>query len=127
MRWKGSRRSTKYNAKKATCSAGHTHDSIGEAKRCDELHLMQRAGEISDLSVSPVYRFILPDGKAIKMKNGQVARYTADFQYMENGRQIVEDFKGFIARDFPLRRALFEALFPDITLRVVGLAKRKKV
>ena len=127
MRWNGSRRGTKYNAKKSTCSAGHTHDSIGEARRCDDLHLMLRAGAISDLSVSPVYRFILPDGKAIKMKNGQVARYTADFQYMENGKLILEDFKGFIARDFPLRRALFEALFPDITLRVVGLAKRKKV
>ena len=38
-----------------------------------------------------------------------------------------KDFKGFVARDFPLRRALFEALFPEITLRVVGLAKRKKV
>lgn len=127
MRWNGSRRSTKYNAKKSTCNVGHTHDSIGEARRCDDLHLMLRAGAISDLSVSPVYRFILPDGKAIKMKNGQVAHYTADFQYMENGRQIVEDFKGVVARDFPLRRALFEALFPEITLRVVGLAKRKKV
>jgi len=88
---------------------------------------MQKAGEISDLSVSPLFRFVLPDGRAIRMKNGHVARYTGDFQYMEDGRQIVEDFKGFIARDFPLRRALFEALFPDITLRVVGLAKKRKV
>lgn len=127
MRWKGSRRNTKYNAKKAGCDAGHTHDSIAEAKRCNELHVLQRAGEISNLTVSPLFRFVLPDGRAIKMKNGHVARYTGDFRYMENGREIIEEVKGFVARDFPLRRALFEALYPDLTLRVVGLAKKRKV
>jgi hypothetical protein len=39
----------KYRAIKAQCNAGHTHDSKREAVRCNELHILQAAGEITDL------------------------------------------------------------------------------
>jgi hypothetical protein len=108
----------KYNARPTHCQHGHTHASKREAKRCDELHLLQRAGEISDLEIEPVFRFVI-NGKQLKMGNGQAARYTPDFVYVENGREICEDVKGVVVRDFPLRAALFRHLFPTIELRVL--------
>lgn len=107
----------KYGAHKTDCAHGHTHDSGREARRCNDLHLLQRAGEISGLQNQPVFRFAV-EGRPVKLLNGQQARLKADFSYVENGRKIVEDVKGFIVRDFPLRAALFRALWPDIELRV---------
>jgi hypothetical protein len=109
---------SKYNARKTPCQHGHEHASKREAKRCNELHLLQRAGAISDLEYEPVFRFII-NGKPVKMGNGQIARYTPDFIYVENGQEICEDVKGFTVRDFPLRAALFRCLFPTIELRVI--------
>jgi Protein of unknown function (DUF1064) len=107
----------KYGAKKTTCVHGHKHDSRREAARCAELHLLQRAGHISALHIHPLYRFSI-NHVPIKMGNGGQASYTPDFYYIENGKMIVEDVKGFIVRDFPLRAALFRALYPDVELRV---------
>ena len=107
----------KYGAKKTTCGLGHSHDSRREAVRCIELHLLQRNGEISDLKVHPKFKFEV-NGDWLKLRNGQIAGYTADFQYIENGKLIVEDIKGMIVRDFPLRSALFRHLNPDIELRI---------
>ena len=108
-------------ARKTPCNHGHTHDSKAEAVRCNLLHLKQRAGEIIGLKVSPRFYFNV-NGREVKMRNGQVARYTGDFTYIENGKQIVEDVKaknGFVERDVPLRMAIFQACYPDIVLRVV--------
>ncbi len=110
--------SNKYGAQKATCNNGHCHDSKREAKRCDELHLLQRGGQIQALTMQPKFTFVV-DGAPIKMGNGHAAKYTPDFEYMEAGKRVVEDVKGFIVRDFPLRAALFRLLNPDIELRVV--------
>lgn len=109
---------SKYFARKTLCQSGHTHASKREAKRCDELHLLQRAGEISDLEIEPTFYFVI-NGEPIKMDNGHKAKYRPDFLYVENGQDIAEDVKGFVVRDFPLRAALFRALFPTIQLRVV--------
>ncbi len=108
---------SKYFARKTNCGNGHCHDSRREAARCDELHLLQRAGEIKSLTLQPKFLFIV-EGEPVKMGNGQTARYTPDFEYIERGRRIVEDVKGVIVRDFPLRAALFRLLNPDIELRV---------
>ena len=108
-------------ARKTVCNAGHTHYSKAEAKRCDDLHLLQSAGKIVGLKVSPRFYFSI-DGREIKMGNGQVARYTGDFTYIEGNRQVVEDVKaknGFVERDVPLRMAIFRACYPDIELRIV--------
>ena len=108
-------------ARRTICAAGHTHDSKAEAKRCDALHLLQRAGQITGLRVHPRFHFVI-DGREVKMGNGHVARYTADFTYVEGNRQRVEDVKpsgGLIERDFRLRFALAKHCFPDIDFRVV--------
>lgn len=111
-------RRNKYGAKKTQCSHGHKHDSKKEAKHCDELHLRMYAGEIAFLQVHHQFWFVI-DGKPVKHRNGRRVGYLSDFTYIENGRQIVVDVKGFAARDWPLRRAIFEALYPDWELREI--------
>ena len=108
----------KYRARKTACAQGHIHASKKEAKRCDELHLLQRAGQIMALRVEQKFP-LHANGRELKMGNGQVARYTADFSYIEGNRQCVEEVKGFVVRDFPLRWALFRACYPDIDARLI--------
>lgn len=109
---------SKYYARKTPCQHGHTHASKREAVRCNELHLLERAGKIIGLKVEPKFTFWI-DGKPVKMSNGHVAQYRPDFTYIEGGKQVAEDIKGVIVRDFPLRAAIFTALYPDIELRVL--------
>jgi len=111
----------RYFAKKTRCNAGHTHDSGKEARRCNDLTLMERAGEIAGLQQQPVFKFHI-DGRPVMMRNGQQARYTADFSYVENGRKIVEDCKasnGYVQEASALRMALLRAMHPSIELRIV--------
>ena len=106
----------KYRAVKAQCGAGHTHDSKREAIRCNELHILQAAGEITDLTIHPQYWFVI-NGRQLKHPNGRRVGYKSDFEYVENGMLVTEDVKGVIVRDWPLRRAVFKALFPNHDLR----------
>jgi hypothetical protein len=108
----------KYRAVKSQCNAGHTHDSKREAIRCNELHLLESAGEISDLIIHPQYWFVI-NGKQLKHANGRRVGYKSDFEYTdtESGIKVTEDVKGVIVRDWPLRRAVFIALFPGNQLR----------
>lgn len=39
----------KYHSQKCRCLQGHLHDSKREASRCNELTILERAGEITDL------------------------------------------------------------------------------
>lgn len=108
----------KYGAKPTECTHGHKHASRREAARCVDLHLLQRAGHIAELTIEPTY-ILAPNGEPIVMGNGHKARYRPDFVYRENGALVAEDVKGMIVRDFPLRAALFRLCFPEIELRVV--------
>ena len=106
----------KYRAVKSQCNAGHTHDSKREAIRCNELHLLQDAGKITELIIHPQYWFVI-NGRQLKHPNGRRVGYKSDFEYIENGMLVTEDVKGVIVRDWPLRRAVFMALFPNHLLR----------
>jgi len=110
------RRFGKYRAVKANCNAGHTHDSKREAIRCNELHALEAAGEISDLMIHPQYWFVI-NGRQLKHSNGRRVGYKSDFEYVENGMLVTEDVKGVVVRDWPLRRAVFKALYPHHYLR----------
>lgn len=89
---------------------GITLDSKREAKRWRELNMMLRAGVIQDLKRQVRFEFHI-NGKPVKMRNGQCARYTADFTYTENGKQIAEDVKGVVTEAYALRRAFMKAIF----------------
>lgn len=108
---------SKYGAEKARCRHGHEHDSRREAQRCAELHLLERSGVIEGLEVQPQFWFVI-DGREVKHPNGRRVGYRADFRYSEGGEAIVEEVKGFETSDWALRRSIFVALFPDLTLRV---------
>jgi len=108
----------KYRAKKTTCWQGHSHPSKKEAAQCDILHDDQKKGRISDLELSPFFPFVI-NGIIPKMGNGHQCGYTADFRYKENDKPVVVEVKGYSVRDWPLRKAVFEALYPDLELRVV--------
>lgn len=108
-------------AKKTVCTHGHTHASKAEAKRCDELHLLLRAGQIVGLRVEPRFTFLV-NGHEVKMRNGHAMRYTGDFTYVENNRQVVEEVKaknGFMSRDVPVKLALMAAHYPDVDVRII--------
>lgn len=110
-------RPQKYGAIKSVCAHGHTHDSRREQRKCDELHLMQRAKLISDLEVQKKFEFII-DGRPVKLKNGHIAGIVVDFVFTENGKKVALDSKGYTVRDFPLRWALAQHLYPDIEWRL---------
>lgn len=110
----------KYGAKKTPCQHGHTHDSGREAKRCNELHLLERGHAIAFLQVQRQFYFEV-NGAPLKHANGRRAGMKVDFTYQEMPglKEVAEDSKGFTVRDYPLRAALFRACFPMVELREV--------
>lgn len=100
----------KYSARKTVCGSGHTHDSRREAVRCNELHLMQRAGEISDLRVQVAYDLI-PSMKYEDMPNERSVKYIADFVYTKDGKTIIEDTKGMQTPAYIIKRKLLKKLY----------------
>lgn len=84
----------KFNAKKITVD-GRTFDSKKEAERYRELKLLERAGKITDLDTQVSFCLIPKQldekGKVIE----RACTYKADFVYIENGKRVVEDVKGY--------------------------------
>ena len=121
----------KYKAKKAVCSAGHVHDSTKEARRCDELHLLQRVGEIDELELQKEYLLIPPLYREIELKERYKAGknkgqpkikrvceekkvvYKADFVYIDKktGKIVIEDCKGMRTKEYILKRKLVKQLY----------------
>lgn len=126
----GGVREMKWKAKKAYCREGHKHDSISEAKRCDELHMMYAAGLIEDLIVWPQFWFVIGN-RQVKHDNGRRLGVKLDFGYIQDGVDVVEDVKptskAADSRDWPIRKAIFKALFPTYDLREIRPGRRKGV
>lgn len=123
--WQAQGAPTKHSvAKKTPCAHGHTHDSRREAKRCNDLHLMQDQGKIAGLKSQPFYPFHV-NGSVPKMANGHKAGVTLDFSYVEltTAKLVAEDIKPRSkqadSRDWPLRKALFKHIYRDVELREV--------
>lgn len=103
--WQRTAKTNKYNAKKVSVD-GIEFDSKKEAKRYQELLLLQKAGEIYLLERQKVYELLPVQKEPDKVgKRGGVIKgklleraveYVADFVYTDkNGETIVEDVKGF--------------------------------
>ena len=84
---------------------GHKFDSKKEARRYQILKLWLQAGMITDLALQKRYELIptqrKSDGTAVR-----VVTYYADFVYMRDGVQVVEDVKGVRTDVFVLKSAL---------------------
>jgi hypothetical protein len=79
-------------------SAGY--DSKREARRAEELRLLESAGEISDLQDKPKFLLIPKQGAE------RAVHYIADFAYRRAGELVVEDCKGFRTDVYVIKRKL---------------------
>lgn len=109
----------KYYNKK-TCIDGTEFDSLKEARRYQELKLMERARIIQDLDMQVRFELIPAQYEEIERygKKGQKLKpkrkiieypvvYVADFTYTdENGNFVCEDTKGFKTKEYILKRKL---------------------
>jgi hypothetical protein len=109
-------RRNKFNAKR-TIVDGLTVHSKGEAARWQELKLLERAGEITELDRQVPYD--------LTVKGEVIGSYVADFTYFErdktmpNLRHVVEDFKGFRTAEYRLKAKLMKAIY-GIEIRETG-------
>lgn len=119
------RRASKYYNIKTRALDGTVFDSHKEARRWDELLLLQRAGKITELRRQVEYELIPAQYETYERygKSGQRLKdgvrllerkvcYVADFVYTdaETGENIVEDAKGVRTKDYILKRKLMLAV-----------------
>lgn len=113
---------SKYKSQKCKCGFGHTHDSKKEARRCNELHIMEKAHEISGLRVQEKFELIpaqyeptgelyvkgTKKGEAKMRCIEQACSYTADFVYFDERKKkiIIEDTKGYRTKEYIIKRKL---------------------
>lgn len=99
----------KYRNKKVTID-GITFDSIKESKRYQELKLLERANEITELKLQ--VPFILLENYVLNGKKHQGIKYIADFVYIDirTRKYVVEDVKSPATKTqvYKLKKKLFE-------------------
>ena len=108
----------KYHNKKINVD-GITYDSKKEYRRHQELSLLERVGTIQDLERQVKYVLIpaqyetyarygkkgqrIKDGRRLLEKE---CSYIADFVYIEDGKPVIEDAKGFKTKDYIIKRKM---------------------
>lgn len=113
-------RRSKYGNRK-TVANGIEFDSQKEARRYQELLLLERSGKISNLRLQVKY-VLIPTQRAPSLevyksgpkkgmrKPGKVLEnecaYIADFVYTQDGSEIVEDAKGMRTSVYRIKRKL---------------------
>ena len=125
MAWpKGRARGNKFKAFKTARQTDEgetiTFDSKREAKRYDELRLLEKAGAITHLE-----RQVRIDCKV----NGKlVCFYLADFRYIDRqkrgpfgavGMTVIEDVKGYKTDVYRIKKKLVEACYPGTVIEEV--------
>jgi hypothetical protein len=96
---------------------GIVFDSSHEAARYIELKLLQRGGVISCLELQP--KFVLQEPFTRGTVKYRAITYVADFRYMENGAEVVEDSKGYPTPEYLLKKKMLLAKWPDMDFREV--------
>ena len=111
---------SKYGSRKQTVS-GITFDSRKEARRFQELRLLEQAGKISDLRLQVKFQLIPPQREPSfevyksgpnkgRRKPGKLLEkecaYIADFVYVQDGETVVEDAKGYRTDVYIIKRKL---------------------
>lgn len=106
----GGRRS-KYHAKK-TCVDGIVFDSKREADRYLILKSMEEDGAIEDLRRQVRYELI--PAFDVDGRHYRPVYYVADFVYVENGKEVVEDVKGMRTDVYKLKSKLFARRYDKV-------------
>lgn len=99
--WRGQ---SKYHAKKTTVD-GITFDSRREADRYLVLKSMEEDGAIEDLRRQ--VRYELVPAFDVDGRHYRPVFYVADFVYVEDGKEVVEDVKGMRTDTYRLKSKLF--------------------
>ena len=107
MAWK--KTSKFYNQK--TKVKGRVFDSRKEARRYQELLILQQAGEIRDLECQVRFPLVPPqkykDPVSGRWKAERGVVYIADFVYTtRGGERVVEDVKGVRTKEYIIKRKL---------------------
>jgi hypothetical protein len=117
---------SKYYNKKTKASDGTIFDSGREARRWEQLIMLQKAGKIVELQRQVKYELIPAQyetyerysKKGEQLKDGRrlierKVEYVADFVYhdAETGELIVEDTKGVRTKDYILKRKLMLSVY----------------
>lgn len=97
------RQGSKFHAKKTTVD-GIEFDSAKEAKRFTKLRAMEEEGKIQGLRLQVPFE-LLPNFECDGVKYRGM-KYVADFVYYRDGKQIVEDCKGFKTPEYKLKKKL---------------------
>ena len=97
-------RTGKYHAKKTTVD-GIVFDSRKEADRYLVLKGMEEDGTIEDLRRQ--VRYELVSAFDVDGKHYRPVFYVADFVYVEDGKEVVEDVKGMRTDVYRLKSKLF--------------------
>lgn len=101
---------SKYHATR-TIVEGLSFHSKREAARYVELRLLERAGEIRELELQPIFRLFVVslDGRV----EHECGHYASDFKYlrMDNGEWIVEDVKGMMTPIYRLKKKMVEGIY----------------
>lgn len=103
----------KYHATKTEVD-GIVFHSKAEANRYCELKLLEKAGEIKDLTLQPKFEL----QSKFKDKSGTNQRaitYKADFQYYDKKYDsiVIEDVKGFKTKEYELKKKMFLMRYPE--------------
>lgn len=109
-----SMRRHKFNAVRTEVD-GILFDSKKEAKRYDELKLLERGGIIKDLKLQPKFE-LTSNGVNIVTDKNKKYTYIADFMYFDNekGETVIEDAKGMKTPIYKLKKAIMRTMGYEI-------------
>ena len=94
-----------------TVRDGFRFHSKKEADRWDQLKLLERGKVIANLNRQVPFLLEVADKRICKL--------VIDFTYIEAGRKVAEDAKGFQTDVSKFKMSLAAALFPDWDWRIV--------
>jgi hypothetical protein len=100
---------------------GLIFDSLKEKRRYCELQILQKQGIISDLRLQVPYELLpaIYEDVTIQLKTKtktkrklvqRATTYVADFVYTRDGKEVVEDTKGFRTKEYELKKKMMRSL-----------------
>lgn len=116
---------SKYGAVKTTVD-GVTFASKAEARRYQELRLLEKAGEVTELELQPKFPiYVSINGRSRHMGDKPVCTYVADFRYRfgPTGILMIEDVKGMKTPVYRLKKKMVEAQY-GVEIIEIGSMRR---
>jgi hypothetical protein len=79
--------------------------------------MLERAGVIKELKLQP--KFLLQEGFERDGKKYRAIFYIADFEYIKDGKRIVEDVKGMKTDVYKLKKKMFLKKYPQVEFKEI--------